>query len=208
MARPAKAQDVDRPKIEEILSGESDDCGEETSPAVDSAAVGSDESPNAAADGDADDAAGKSGRHNRGEKKGRKAVQKLGMKLVPDVKQVRIKRNRQITFVISNPEVYKSPNAESYVIFGEAKIEDDQAMQSNLMAKMTAAAQSTEAAAAAAAPVPSAEAPTLELAGGVDVADDDVDLVLSQISCTKDMAVQALRVCNNDVVEAIIMLTK
>ena len=30
----------------------------------------------------------------------------------------------QILFVISKPDVYKSPSSDTYVIFGEAKIED------------------------------------------------------------------------------------
>eukprot|EP00958_Prasinococcus_capsulatus_P022434 scaffold3164_cov376-Prasinococcus_capsulatus_cf.AAC.3 len=31
---------------------------------------------------------------------------------------------QQILFVVSNPDVFKSPNSDTYVIFGEAKIED------------------------------------------------------------------------------------
>lgn len=30
----------------------------------------------------------------------------------------------QILFVINKPDVYKSPSSDTYVIFGEAKIED------------------------------------------------------------------------------------
>ena len=30
----------------------------------------------------------------------------------------------QILFFISKPDVFKSPNSETYIIFGEAKIED------------------------------------------------------------------------------------
>ena len=30
----------------------------------------------------------------------------------------------QILFVVSKPDVFKSPNSDTYVIFGEAKIED------------------------------------------------------------------------------------
>ena len=32
--------------------------------------------------------------------------------------------NIQILFVISKPDVYKAPNSETYIIFGNAKIED------------------------------------------------------------------------------------
>lgn len=30
----------------------------------------------------------------------------------------------QVLFIIANPEVYKSPNSDSYIVFGESKIED------------------------------------------------------------------------------------
>jgi nascent polypeptide-associated complex subunit alpha len=61
---------------------------------------------------------------NRSEKKARKAMMKLGMKAVPDVTRVTIKKAKNIMFVIAKPEVFKSPQADTYVIFGEAKIED------------------------------------------------------------------------------------
>merc|ERR1712061_346522 len=59
-----------------------------------------------------------------GEKKTRKAVQKLGMKPVPNIVRVTVKKSKNILFVISKPDVHKSPNSDTYIIFGEAKIED------------------------------------------------------------------------------------
>merc|ERR1712007_353422 len=75
-----------------------------------------------AADGDGkkDDNA----KQNRSEKKSRKAVQKLGMKPVPGIVRVTVKKSKNILFVISQPDVHKSPNSDTYIIFGEAKIED------------------------------------------------------------------------------------
>ena len=67
---------------------------------------------------------GAKGKQNRAEKKNRKAMQKLGMKNVPDVIRVTVKKSKNILFAISNPDVFKSPNSDTYVIFGEAKIED------------------------------------------------------------------------------------
>merc|ERR1712007_342291 len=63
-------------------------------------------------------------KQNRPEKKSRKAVQKLGMKLVPGVIRVTVKKSKNILFVISKPDVYKAPNSDTYIVFGEAKIED------------------------------------------------------------------------------------
>jgi hypothetical protein len=63
-------------------------------------------------------------KQSRSEKKSRKAMQKLGMKPVPGVLRVTIKKSKNILFVISKPDVFKSPNSDTHVIFGEAKIED------------------------------------------------------------------------------------
>ena len=60
----------------------------------------------------------------RSEKKARKAISKLGLKPVPGVARVTIKKSKNILFVIQKPDVYKSQGAETYIVFGEAKIED------------------------------------------------------------------------------------
>merc|ERR1719487_2270527 len=64
------------------------------------------------------------GKQNRQEKKSRKAVQKLGLKPVPGITRVTVKKSKNILFVISKPDVHKSPTSDTYIIFGEAKIED------------------------------------------------------------------------------------
>merc|ERR1712072_1001556 len=67
---------------------------------------------------------GGAAKQNRSEKKSRKAVQKLGMKQVPGIMRVTVKKNKNILFVISKPDVHKSPTSDTYIVFGEAKIED------------------------------------------------------------------------------------
>merc|ERR1712023_414129 len=64
------------------------------------------------------------GKQSRSEKKSRKAMQKLGMKPVPGIMRVTVKKSKSILFVISKPDVFKSPASDTYIIFGEAKIED------------------------------------------------------------------------------------
>ena len=61
-------------------------------------------------------------RQSRSEKKARKAVQKLGLKLVAGVTRVAIRKSKNILFVIAKPDVYKSPNGDTYIVFGEAKV--------------------------------------------------------------------------------------
>ncbi|KAF2323702.1 hypothetical protein GH714_036646 [Hevea brasiliensis] len=76
------------------------------------------------------DASGRS-KQSRSEKKSRKAMLKLGMKPIPGVSRVTVKKSKNHRlllksdfFVISKPDVFKSPTSDTYVIFGEAKIED------------------------------------------------------------------------------------
>eukprot|EP00010_Vexillifera_abyssalis_P002482 CAMPEP_0201552208 /NCGR_PEP_ID=MMETSP0173_2-20130828/14551_1 /ASSEMBLY_ACC=CAM_ASM_000268 /TAXON_ID=218659 /ORGANISM="Vexillifera sp., Strain DIVA3 564/2" /LENGTH=250 /DNA_ID=CAMNT_0047962649 /DNA_START=31 /DNA_END=783 /DNA_ORIENTATION=- len=60
----------------------------------------------------------------KAEKKARKALFKLGLKPVPGITRVTVKRPQQVLFVITRPEVFKCNNMNSYVIFGKAEIED------------------------------------------------------------------------------------
>lgn len=62
--------------------------------------------------------------HSRNEKKARKALAKLGLKRVPGITRVTLCRTKTVIFVIANPDVYKHPQSNSYVIFGEPKVED------------------------------------------------------------------------------------
>jgi nascent polypeptide-associated complex subunit alpha len=171
-----------------------------------------DDVPDLEAAGDAAPEAGQAV-HNRAEKKSRKAIQKLGMRPVPGIVRMSVKKSNQVLFVITNPDVYKSPTADTYVIFGEAKTED----QGQMAAAAAQAAQAQQAAAAVAAkqipdispPEPIAEEP----AGAEASADEDgvegkdIDLVMSQAGCSRAKAVKALKENDNDLVNAIMSLT-
>ncbi|WAR05765.1 NACP4-like protein [Mya arenaria] len=63
-------------------------------------------------------------KQSRSEKKARKAMSKLGLKQVTGVTRVTIRKSKNILFVIGRPDVYKSPASDTYIVFGEAKIED------------------------------------------------------------------------------------
>jgi len=62
--------------------------------------------------------------YSRNEKKSRKLIGKLGLQRIPGITRVTLRRPKGILFVISNPDVYKSPSSNTWIIFGEAKIED------------------------------------------------------------------------------------
>merc|ERR1712072_1146197 len=68
-------------------------------------------------------AAGEGGHQfNRNEKKCRKALMKVGMKVLNGITRVTLKKRDGLIFVIDDPEVLNLDN--SYAIFGELKLED------------------------------------------------------------------------------------
>jgi nascent polypeptide-associated complex subunit alpha len=150
------------------------------------------------------------GKQNRNEKKSRKAMQKLGMRPVPGVVRVTVKKSKNVLFVINKPDVFKSPTADTYVVFGEAKSEDTSAASQAAAAKQFRQPQQEMASAAAAAP---------EAAAGGDDGDEeavdetgveakDIELVMSQAGCTRAKAVKALKENDGDLVNSIMSLTK
>jgi len=170
------------------------------------------------------------GKQSRAEKKSRKAMLKLGMRPVPGVVRVTMRRSKNVLFVIQNPDVMKSPASDSYVIFGEAKIEDAGASQAAQVARQFAppAAPATpspsgsaDAAEASAAAASKADAGAKGAAGkGAAAADDDgepvdetgveakdVELVMTQASVSRAKAVKALKESEGDIVSAIMSLT-
>ena len=62
---------------------------------------------------------------NRGEKKCRKALTKLGMKQLGGITRVTIKKRDGFIFMINDPEVLISgDNGNQFVVFGELKYDD------------------------------------------------------------------------------------
>lgn len=157
-------------------------------------------------------------KQNRAEKKCRKAVAKLGMKHVPGIVRVTVKKLKNILFVISKPDVYKSGNnADTYIIFGEAKIEDlaAQAQQANQFRSQAAAANALQAEVAPTKAVEAGaakeEAKVTEVtddAAAGEVEEKDIELVMTQVNCTREKAIAALKKNKNDIVEAIMSFDK
>ncbi|KAH0978603.1 hypothetical protein GBA52_005780 [Prunus armeniaca] len=151
-----------------------------------------------------------SSKQSRSEKKSRKAMLKLGMKPVTGISRVTIKRTKNILFFISKPDVFKSPNSETYVIFGEAKIEDlssqlqTQAAQQFRMPDMSSVMAKSEISAAAAGAQADEEEEEVDEAG---VEPRDIDLVMTQAGVSRSKAVKALKTHSGDIVSAIMELT-
>jgi len=153
---------------------------------------------------------------SRSERKARKALLSLGLKKVPDITRVTLRRPKNVLFVLASPDVYKSPNSDCYIVFGEAKIED-----MNSQAQLSAAQQlasggtgttTLEQSGAAGGggddaddeDIPELEAPEDE--GPIDetgVDPKDIDLVMAQVNCSRAKAVKVLKESGGDLINAI-----
>ncbi|VDK17604.1 unnamed protein product, partial [Anisakis simplex] len=142
----------------------------------------------------------KGSKQSRSEKKARKLFSKLGLKPVHGVSRVCIRKSKNILFVINKPDVYKSPGSDTYIVFGEAKIED----------------LSEHARFAAAERLKPSDAPLggqsdeSDQEGEIDatgIEEKDIELVCSQANVTRNRAIKALKKADNDIVNAIMELT-
>merc|ERR1719215_651335 len=117
------------------------------------------------------------------------------MKQVPGIMRVTVKKSKNILFVISQPDVFKAASSDTYVVFGEAKIED-------LSAQAQASADSSGEG--------KSKIEEVEDDGEVDesgIEPKDIELVMSQVQCSRSKAVAALKANNSDIVEAIMQLS-
>merc|ERR1711965_594593 len=128
------------------------------------------------------------GKQSRSEKKSRKAMAKLGMKPVPGIIRVTVKKSKNILFVIKEPDVFKT-NSDSakapatYIVFGKAEIEDLSAQATSAaVEQFKAPGAGLDAAggddAAALLEAGDGDDDGDEDAGGLD--DNDIELVVKQ----------------------------
>ncbi|KAM9307760.1 uncharacterized protein PAF06_011894 [Gastrophryne carolinensis] len=146
-------------------------------------------------------------KQSRSEKKARKAMSKLGLRQIHGVTRITIRKSKNILFVITKPDVFKSPASDIYIVFGEAKIEDlSQQVHKAAAEKFKVPMQH--------APLITEAPPTLTIKeesedeeevdeSGLEVR--DIELVMAQASVSRVKAVRALRHNNNDIVNAIMV---
>ncbi|MCL7044158.1 hypothetical protein MKW94_021450, partial [Papaver nudicaule] len=143
-------------------------------------------------------------KQSRSEKKSRKAMLKLGMKPITGVSRVTVKKSKNILFVISKPDVFKSPASDTYVIFGEAKIED---LSSQLQTQAAEQFKAPDLSHVVSKPESSAPAQDEEDVDETGVEPKDIELVMTQAGVSRPKAVKALKACDGDIVSAIMDLT-
>jgi nascent polypeptide-associated complex subunit alpha len=141
-------------------------------------------------------------------------MSKLGLKQITGINRVTMRKSKNIIFVISKPDVYKSPSSDTYIVFGEAKVED-LSHQAQLAAADKfkhqggqAAAAGDAAAAAAAAKKPETIAEEEEDDEEVDatgVEEKDIEIVVTQSNVSRKRAIKALKNNNNDIINAIMV---
>jgi len=152
-------------------------------------------------------------------------MSKLGMKPIPNVLRVTVKKAKNAMFVIAKPDVFKSPVSDTYVIFGHATIEDPtrsavEQLETAAKAEQNAAAATTTTptptTAAAATPAATPATPTevigtpVELPKVVEVNEEfekQIDVVVSSTGATREAAAIALKKFDGDSVNAIMELT-
>ncbi|XP_011603979.2 uncharacterized protein nacad [Takifugu rubripes] len=149
-------------------------------------------------------------KQSRSEKKARKAMSKLGLKPVHGVTRITIRKSKSILFVISRPDVFKSPASDIYIVFGEAKIEDlSQQAHKAAAEKFKVPVTSSPLA----PPAPPSLTIKEESEDEVEEVDDggleqrDIELVMAQANVSRAKAVRALKHNKNDIVNAIMELT-
>lgn len=149
-------------------------------------------------------------KQSRGEKKARKIMSKLGLKPVQGVNRVTIRKSKNILFVINNPDVYKNPHSDTYIIFGEAKIEDLSQQAQVAAAEKFKAPEATPAAGessgATTSVAPIAEEDEEEV-DDTNLNEKDIELVMQNANVPRAKAIRALKENTYDVVNAIMELT-
>ncbi|KAK5101879.1 GAL4 enhancer protein [Lithohypha guttulata] len=160
--------------------------------------------------------------HSRNEKKARKAIGKLGLKHIPGITRVTLRRPKGILFVIANPDVYKSPVSNTYIIFGEAKIEDLNSQQQAAAAQQLAAQETANTPSGDHAGHDHGDSKGAEKTEDKKVEEDDdddeevddsgleqkdIELVMTQASVSRKKAVKALKDNGNDIVNSIMALS-
>ncbi|XP_012240648.1 endoplasmic reticulum junction formation protein lunapark-A isoform X2 [Bombus impatiens] len=148
-------------------------------------------------------------KQSRGEKKARKLMSKLGLKPVQGVNRVTIRKSKNILFVINKPDVLKNPASDTYIVFGEAKIED-LSQQAQVAAaekfKEPPVIPATEAGGSTTVVAPIQEESEEEV-DETGVEEKDIDLVMCQANVSRGKAIKALKNNQNDIVNAIMELT-
>jgi nascent polypeptide-associated complex subunit alpha len=157
-------------------------------------------------------------KQNKGDKKVMKSLLKLGMKRVDGVTRVTLKKRDGMVFIVDDPQVLRSAdNENSFAVVGELKFDDPRAREQQATAAKYAEAQKMVA-------EQMAKAKKAEASGkaGGDAADKDdgpalseegitsqhISMVMEHTNCKRNEAIKALHESKDDMIQAVMNLTK
>jgi nascent polypeptide-associated complex subunit alpha len=146
-------------------------------------------------------------------------MSKLGLKQMSGINRVTMRKSKNIIFVISKPDVYKSPGSDTYIVFGEAKVEDlshqaQMAAADKFKFNQAAGQPGADAAAVTAAnlaaqgatkPATIVEEDDDEEVDATGVEEKDIEIVVTQSNVSRKRAIKALKNNNNDIINAIMV---
>merc|ERR1712169_173364 len=144
---------------------------------------------------------------SRNEKKARKMLEKLHLTRVTGITRVTMRRPKNMLFVINNPEVYKSPNSNTYIVFGEAKIEDINPAAQSAGEGDHAGHNHGESKAVESGDAKKDDDDDDEEVDAEGIEDKDIELVMTQANVSRAKAVKALKANNSDIVNSIMELS-
>ena len=109
-----------------------------------------------------------------------------------------------MVYAIATPEVFKSQNSDTHIVFGEMQVEDmaARAQQAAMEQQLATDAEKTEEGAEVEAAVEEEDDEEVDATG---VEEKDIELVVSQANVSRAKAVKALKNNENDVVNAIMV---
>ena len=158
---------------------------------------------------------------SKNEKKAREMIKKLGLKQVKGITRVTFKQRGNIIYAIKEPDVYRSP-AGTYVVFGEAKVDD----MNQRIAEAQAGQQAAQQGSGAEYPDKSPESITADLekaslntSAKDEIEEDneevdetgldatDIGIIVEQTQVSRTKAAAALRKHKGDMVNAIMELS-
>ena len=189
-----------------------DDSGEDSDSSDEEAAAGEEGKPL----GEVQEGDASKSKQSRSEKKARKAIAKLNMKQIGGINRVTMRKSKNIIFVISKPDVFKSPASDTYIVFGEAKVED-LSHQAQMAAadkfKQAGGASGADAAAGLAAAAAKKAPATIaeeeedenEEVDATGIEEKDIEIVIAQSNVSRKKAIKALKNNNNDIINAIMV---
>jgi nascent polypeptide-associated complex subunit alpha len=141
-------------------------------------------------------------KNSRAEKKMRESLLKFGLKAVPGVSTVMMRKtSQQLIWNFTNPDVYQLDNV--YVIFGEVAMQNagDEAVRE---LKKTAV---EDEAPTEAKPTIVEDEPVADQETPSDLKEEDITTLMGQANVTRGAAIEALREAGGDLVTAVMNLT-